>query len=143
MTEKAARPGRWTKGQSGNPRGRKPGSGVTQQLRASIAQHVPDIVSKLVEQAKEGDTQAARLLLERVLPPVKQQEEAVSFDLPEGTLSEQGAAVIRAAGDGEIAPSQATQMLTGLAAFAKLKEVDELERRLEALEAAASRKAPR
>ena len=55
---------KWKPGQSGNPRGRKRGAGEVGKLRASIAEHVPEIIAKLVEQAKGGDAGAARLLLE-------------------------------------------------------------------------------
>jgi len=126
--------GRWPRGQSGNPRGRTRGTGEVGKLRASIAQHIPDIITKLVEQAKGGDAGAARLLLERVLPPVKATEQATPIDLPAGTLADQGRAVLAAAGAGVLAPGQAAQLLTGLGALAKLIETDELAARIAALE---------
>ena len=61
--------GKWKAGESGNPNGRPPGTGEVAKLRDSIAAHVPEIIVQLVAKAKEGDAQAARLLLERVLPP--------------------------------------------------------------------------
>ena len=39
------RPGRWKPGESGNPAGRKPGSGEVAKLRAAIAEHMPGIVA--------------------------------------------------------------------------------------------------
>ncbi len=131
----ANRPGRWKVGESGNPRGRKPGTGELGRLRASIAKHVPDIITKLVEQAKAGDAGAARLLLERVLPPVKATEQTVPVALPaDGSLADQGRAVLAAAGAGTLAPGQASQLLQGLGALAKLIETDELAARIAALE---------
>lgn len=121
-------------GQSGNPSGRPKGSGTTAKLRADIAKHAPDVITKLVEMARAGDTQAARLLLERVLPPVKATDSPAPITLPEGSLSDQARAVMAAAGRGEIAPAQAAQLLTGLGAVAKIVEVDEIEKRLSALE---------
>ena len=131
-TEKQS--GRWPRGQSGNPRGRTRGTGEVGKLRASIAQHIPEIITKLVEQAKAGDAGAARLLLERVLPPVKATEQTTPIDLPAGTLADQGRAVLAAAGAGLLAPGQAAQLLTGLGALAKLIETDELAARIAALE---------
>jgi len=55
----------WRKGQSGNLRGRSRGSSQVEKLRASLAKHVPDIIAALVASAKEGDTAAAKLILER------------------------------------------------------------------------------
>ena len=142
MTEEAAKEGagarakgRFQPGQSGNPKGRTPGSGEVAKLRASIAQHVPAIITKLVAQAEAGDPAAARLLLERVLPPVKAAEQPVPIELPaDGTLTDQGRAVIAAAGAGTLAPGQASQLLAGLGALAKLIETDELAARIAALE---------
>lgn len=90
------KPGRWQSGVSGNPKGKTPGSGQLQKLRASIANDVPDILAGLVTAAKAGDMQAARLILERVLPPIKAIEQAVALQLPEGgTLTAKAAACLR------------------------------------------------
>lgn len=133
MTTK--RPGRWKPGESGNPGGRARGSGEIGRLRESIAQHVPAIITKLVEAATAGDAASARLLLERVIPPIKAAELPAPMELPEGSLSDQGRAVLSAAGAGNLAPSQAAQLLAGLGALAKLIESDELAARITALEA--------
>lgn len=126
---------RFRPGQSGNPAGRRPGTKSTATvLRAQIAEAVPEIIVKLKEAAKAGDVGAARLLLERVLPPVRASEEAVPFTLPDGSLTDQGRAVLAAAGAGDLGPGQAQQLLSALAGLAKLVETDELARRLAALE---------
>ena len=133
MTE-AKRKG-WKPGQSGNPKGKTPGSGELQKLRASLAGHVPEILAGLVLAAKGGDVQAARLILERVLPPVKAIEQAVELQLPEGgTLTAKAAAVLSAAAAGELAPTQAAQLITALGTLAKITEIDELAARITSLE---------
>lgn len=133
-TEKTKR-GRWKAGESGNPNGRKPGTGEVAKLRESIAAHLPEIITQLVSKAKEGDAQAARLLLERVLPPMKAIEQAVSLSLPDGEgITAQGVAIVRAVADGTIAPGQGAALLTGLGALARIKEIDELEQRITKLE---------
>jgi len=125
----------WKPGQSGNPTGRKPGCGEVARLRAAIAEHVPPIIAKLVEQATAGDVSAARLLLERVIPPMKATEQAVALHLPEGTLTEQGHAVLGAVAAGDLAPGDGAALLASLGTLARLTEADELERRIKALEA--------
>ena len=137
MTEgkRKAPPHAWRAGQSGNPRGRRPGSGEVAKLRAAIAEHVPTILERLVAAALQGDVSAARLLLERVCPPLKATEEAAPLALPDGTLTEQGRAVLGAVAAGELAPGQGAALLGAIGTLARVAEVDELERRLTALEA--------
>jgi len=133
-TEKNKR-GRWKEGESGNPNGRKPGTGAVAKLRESIAAHLPEIIAQLVAKAKEGDAQAARLLLERVLPPMKAIEQAVTLSLPDGDgMTAQGKAIVRAVADGTLAPGQGAQLLTGLGSLARIVEIDELEKRITQLE---------
>lgn len=128
------RPGRWKPGESGNPAGRKPGTGAVAKLRAGIAKEIPAILARLKTEALGGDVSAARLLLERVIAPVKATEEAAPLALQGETLTEQGQSVMTAVARGEIAPSQAAALLASLGALAKLQEADELKRRIEALE---------
>ncbi len=125
----------WKPGQSGNPKGRPPGTGQVAKLRAAISRSVPAILAKLAEQAKAGDVSASRLLLERAVAPIKAAEQPIPFELPAGTLTEQGDAVLRAAAAVDLSPGQAAQLMTALAAQAKLTETDELAARIAALEA--------
>ena len=127
----------WQKGESGNPAGRPPGAPSTlTRLRAELSEVVPLILARLVHAAIHGDVAAARLLLERVLPPLKPVEAlAAPLPLPEGgALSDHGHAVLAAVSRGDLAPGQATALLGSLAALARLVEVDELERRITQLE---------
>ena len=125
----------WKPGQSGNPKGKPPGSGELQKLRASISAEVPEILAALVTAAKAGDMQAARLILERVLPPIKAIEHAQSIPLSEGdSLTASGRSVLSAVASGDLAPGQASQLLTAIGALARVTETDELVRRIGALE---------
>ena len=128
------RKGRWKPGESGNPAGRKPGAGEVARLRAAIGDKVPAIIERLTDAALAGDVGAARLLLERVIAPLKAAEEAVPIALPSGTLTEQGRAVLVAVAAGDLATGQGAALLAALGTLAKLTEADELTRRIEALE---------
>lgn len=132
--KRKAPPHAWKPGTSGNPSGRKPGSGAVAKLRAGIAKHVPGIVAKLTTAALAGDVGAARLLLERVIPPLKAAEDAAPLALPDGSLTEQGRAVLAGVAAGDLAPGQGAALLASLGTLAKLTEADELERRIVALE---------
>ena len=127
---------KWQPGQSGNPNGRPPGTGEVAKLRASIAERVPEILERLTEAALAGDVSAARLLLERVLPPVKPVELPIEMTLSEGRPTEQARQVLAAAAGGTLAPDQAVSLIGALAALAKITETDELRERIERLEAA-------
>ena len=126
---------RWGPGQTGNPKGRPPGRSAITKMRESLAADVPEILSGLVMAAKGGDVQAARLILERVLPTLRPVEQPQEIDLPtDGTPTVQGRAVIAAIAAGEIAPGQGAALLAALGVLVKLSDADELARRIELIE---------
>ncbi len=133
MTTK--KPGRWKPGESGNPKGRKPGTGEVSLIRASIAARVPELLASMMNRALSGDVGAARLLLERAVAPLKAAEQAHALSLPEGTLTEQGRAVLAAIAAGELSPGAGAALLGAIGTLARVSEIDELERRIRALEA--------
>jgi delta 1-pyrroline-5-carboxylate dehydrogenase len=104
----------WKPGQSGNPRGRKPGTGEVAKLRAAIADRVPELLAAMMARALDGDVGAARLLLERAIAPLKAAEQSQALSLPDGTLTDQGRAVLASVATGELAPGQDAALL-GLA----------------------------
>ena len=124
----------WKAGQSGNPAGRPPGRGVISRLRELLEPDAPEILQTMVAAAKSGDVQAARLILERILPPIKAVEGAENLLLEGDTLSDQGKSVLRAISDGFIAPSVGVQIIGAVGALARVVEIDELERRISQLE---------
>ena len=124
----------WKPGQSGNPKGRPAGSGEVAKLRAAIADRVPELLKKLMAQALEGDTAAARLLLERAIAPLKAAEQPQALTLPDGTLTDQGRAVLASVAAGELAPGQGAALLGAIGTLARVAEVDELTARITALE---------
>ena len=125
------------KGQSGNPAGRKPGSGVTGKLRKAILDKSPELLQMVVDRAlNENDVSAAMALLNKVLPNLKAANEPVQFKLdPSKGLSGTGEQIIQNIASGNIALDSGAQILSSLAALSKMKEVDELTSRIEALEA--------
>ena len=135
MTEPIKKRGYWKPGQSGNPAGRKPGTGEVAAIRAAIAERVPELLAALMTKALEGDIGAARLLLERAIAPLKSIEQAIELKLPnDGTLTAKATAVLTAAAAGILAPGQAAQLIAALGTVAKITEIDELTRRIDILE---------
>ena len=134
MSDRKKPPGRWKPGESGNPKGRKPGTGEVAKIRAAIADLVPDLVAAMMARALEGDVGAARLLLERTVAPLKPAEQLQRLNMPSGSLTDQGRAVLAAVGSGELAPGQGAVLLGAIGQLARVAEIDELERRITALE---------
>jgi Family of unknown function (DUF5681) len=128
-------PSRWKKGESGNTAGKPKGSGRLQAMREQLADDVPEILAALSAMAKQGDPQAARLILERVLPPLKPEESPVPLALPNGTLTTQGRAVLAAVAAGGLAPMQGAALLGAIGTLARVSEIDELAQRITTLEA--------
>ncbi len=126
---------KWQSGQSGNPSGRKPGTGKIDKLRSALAKELPDVLEALVTQAKAGDTGAIKLILERTVPALRPVDTAAPLNLPvDGGLADQGRAVLAALASGYLPVNQAAGILQGLGNLAKLVELDELEKRIAALE---------
>ena len=125
----------WKPGQSGNPAGRPAGSGLVGKLREAVAARAPELVEALIAKALEGDTTAARVLLDRVLPVAK--SEALPVSLPgvaTGTLTERAESALKAVGNGTLAPDTATSLVATVGALARIRETEELEARIRALE---------
>lgn len=123
-------------GESGNPAGRPRGSGLSGKLREAIAKDTPQILATLAQQARDGDVQAARLLLDRVLPPLRAESAAVELPAMQDaeTHTERAQAALEAAAGGRIPPDVAASLVAAAAQLAKLAELDDMEARIRALE---------
>lgn len=109
-------------------------TGEVSKLRDAIKSHVPAILERLTTQALDGDVQAARLLLDRSVAPLRAVEPTQSLALPDGSLTDQGRAVLSAVSMGDLAPGQGAQLLAAIGALARVAEIDELTERIEKLE---------
>ncbi len=123
------------KGQSGNPSGRKKGPTKVSEYRSLLQSHADDLIAKAVEMALAGDATAMRLCIDRILPTLKAQEQPIPSMRLKGTLTEQGGQILKAATSGKLTPGEASSLLQSLASIARVTELDELIKRIEALEA--------
>ncbi|MFY1030858.1 DUF5681 domain-containing protein [Pseudomonas asiatica] len=122
--------GTFAKGASGNPGGR---SGQTQAIRARLAEGADAVTKKVMAAARNGDMQACRLILERLVPPIKPTAEPVQFELDDTNLPSAAKSILRAIAAGNIPPDQGRHLIEGLSAVARVIEVAELEKAVEEL----------
>lgn len=133
-TEGRGAGGKFAPGNKASP-GRPPGRGAVAEMREALAADLGSIIDTVKARALAGDMQAARIILDRLVPSLRPVEMPAVLTLPAGaTLAGQAQAVIDAAAAGELAPSQAAQIVTALGGVAKIIEATELLKRIEALE---------
>ena len=132
-------PGRpFRPGQSGNPEGRRPGTrnGATLFAEALLEGEAEALVRKAVERALLGDAAALRLCIERIL--TLRRDRPVRFHLPPlqsaDDASRAVAAILNAAAEGELAPSEAAELSGVVATYLRAQDAHDFERRLKALE---------
>lgn len=140
MSEKRKPPPHaWKPGQSGNPQGKNRGARnkATQMVLALMEGGAAEITNTIVAAAKKGDLAAARLVIERLAPPLR--ERPLSLPLPDtrtvAGVSEAQQAILEAVGGGEILPGEGTALAGILEVRRKALETVELEQRISALEA--------
>ena len=130
--------GRALPGSSLNPAGKAKGTlSRAGRIRAALADDVPEILAAVVQRARDGDLQAARIILDRVVPPMRAEAAPVSLagldgDVP---LTERATLVFKAATAGEISVEAASTLITALTGLSRLQEADDLIARVARLEA--------
>jgi hypothetical protein len=126
---------KWQEGESGNPAGRPPGiRDKRTAMRELLQPHAEDLVAKVVELAKAGDTTALRICIDRLIPPVKARDEPVQLPALTDSLADSGRVILQAMADERLTPEEAAHILQALSTQARIVETDELERRIAALE---------
>lgn len=127
---------KFKKGQSGNPAGKPRGAKDKRtEFRELLKPHEPAVVQKLISLAKDGDTAAMRLVLERISPQMRATDNPIRIELAGTTLTEKAQEVVRSIAEGQITPEQGGKLLDALSACARIQELDEMARRIAALEA--------
>jgi Family of unknown function (DUF5681) len=127
-------------GQSGNPDGRPKGA----RNRATVAAErlldgeADALTRKAIELAKEGDTTALRLCIERILPSRK--DRPVSFNMPRiETIADSvkaAAAIASAVADGDLTPIEAAELSKVVEGYTRAVETADISARLLRLEQA-------
>lgn len=140
MTSKRIPPAAWKPGESGNPRG-KPKGAINKTTRLALElfeDGIKDIAEVVIKQAQDGDLTAARLVLDKLVPNAKER----TVELPSmpgletaAGVAEAQAAILRAVAAGNLTPGEASTLSGIIENRRKAIETQELELRIQALEA--------
>lgn len=129
---------RWKKGESGNPKGKARGTlnKKTVLAMALLEKDLEAITKVVVDAAKGGDMQAARFIVERMVPPMR--ERPITIDLPvvdnAAGISAAQQAILDAVARGDLLPAEGTTLAGIVEMRRKSIETEELELRIAALE---------
>ena len=124
--------GRWKPGKSGNPSGPKPGASCRALLMAREWAEKKGL-PLLMEAAEGGDMDAVRLLVQLGMPRTK------AISLPQ-EMPSSPAGVLDAMASGELDADTASTAMGAHLTAAKIKELADLEVRIQALERAVQEK---
>ena len=127
----------FSKGVSGNPKGRPVGVGRVAKFKRALERSVPDVIAAVIAAASKGDTAAAKLILDRAVPTLRSVDAPVWIPGAGGDHGDQVRAIVAAAVSGRIGPDAAATLLAGMAAGSRTIEASEFDKRLSALEAKA------
>jgi len=125
-------------GESGNPKGRTPGTRckATLAAQALLDGEAEALTRKAVQLALKGDLTALRLCLERIIPPRKDTPVKVKLPAMEtaADLTEAMSAILAAVGAGTITPSEAAALAGLIDTHRKALETADLAERVAKLE---------
>ena len=130
--------GRFRKGKSGNPQGKPKGARHKASMMAEMLfeEEIETVCHQVINQAKEGNLQAAKIILDRLLPPKK--DRPINFKLPiiqnAADALKASRLICHAVGTGELTPIEAESLSKILEIQAKNIELYDFGLRLEAIE---------
>ena len=124
----------FTKGVSGNPAGRPKGiKDKRHRYAESIEGMIPQVLESVYQKALAGDMTAARMLLDRILPNKRPEQERVEIE-HSGNIASDAQNVLRSVLEGEVSPDVGASLLSAMTSVLKAVEVEDLAKRIEALE---------
>ena len=125
-------------GQSGNPAGRREGSRNKASLMAEklMEGDTEGVIRAVIEKAKDGDMQAAKLILDRVVPLRKGRPIQIALpDMGDSTdVVKALSAMLQAVATGELSPEEAQSVASIIETQRRAIETLELETRIAELE---------
>lgn len=131
--------GTFKPGVSGNPSGRPKGaySKTTRIVQNLLAEEAEEVARVVLEAAKGGDLTAAKLVLDKLVPPAKDAPVSEPVPLPELTaegLPRAVEVIVQSVAAGNLLPGEGQALIGMLDGLRKSIELSEIEKRVAALE---------
>lgn len=127
-------------GQSGNPAGRPRGSTSTIIIKEALNEVFEEgengLLKNICESAKNGDMQAATLLINRIYPALKPAQQLTPFTLVGDNPVSQAVSVLEAVAAGDLPADIGSQFIDSISKVIQIRESTELAERLERIEEA-------
>lgn len=106
-----------------------------EEVEQAVFGHMADCAFSPADEFQQNQSSTClNLLMKKGWPDVKPQSEPIRFNLTADTPSGQAIEIMQAVADGVIPSDQGTALIQALSQVMKIKEVDELEQRIKALE---------
>jgi len=94
------------------------------------------VLNVVISAALDKDVQAASLILSRVVPVLRAQDERVEFELDsEAPMAAQVEQILKALSTGQVSPDAAGKIIETIGVLDSIRQSEELKKRLDALEA--------
>ena len=135
MARGGSRPG------AGRPKGS--GNQKHNELREMLFSQAEPLVAQLIKQARDGDIQAIKLCMDKILPSIKPVNSPINIDFDSAeSLTEKAELILAAAASGQMSSTEANQLLASITSLAQIVEFEEFDKRLADLEKQAEMVAP-
>lgn len=124
-------------GKSGNMRGRPIGSSDKRtRFRQLLELHAEELITVLVNQAKNGDPTALKLCIDRLIPRVKNDTIDIVFpkDLSSHSILQVGEQILRGLENKSITPEEGKTLFEIIKSFCNTTILADLNRRFELIE---------
>ena len=137
-TEKKQVRTKFQKGKSGNPYGRPCGAKnkATMLAQVLLERDIEAICNRVIDDAKKGNLQAIKLVLERIIPPKK--DSPITLELPQIQTSSDillcANIITDAVSKGELSPSEGEAFSRILDIHSKAIELNDIDKRLKVIE---------
>jgi len=123
--------GRFIKGNPGGGRPKGSPDRRTARYREALESELPDLLETLVGNARNGDMTAMKMILDRVLPPLKPAEQAKPFPVDGDSMIDVANGILKNASAGAISIADAVALLNALATFGRVTDAARKVRREE------------